>query len=254
MILSSVIIGAGPTIIILHGLFGEGKNWFNIAKELSSDYELHLIDQRNHGNTFHDINHDYNLLAGDLYNYIQHHNLISYSIIGHSMGGKVAMQFALQYPHYLKKLIIVDIAPRKYIDDHAVILQGLNKVLLYAKSRKDAFSILFNEIQDTSVTHFLLKGLYFKSINNQPQLKFNLKSLEVNNDNLLKAIKADCQYIKPIYFLRGDNSTYITDLDVKYIASLFPYYNIITIKNAGHWVHYDNKVEFISVVNKLLKY
>ena len=105
MILSSAIIGKGPVIIILHGLFGEGKNWLSIAKELSICYEVHLVDQRNHGLTFHHNDHDYNLMAIDLYNYIMSHSLDRYSIIGHSMGGKVAMQFAFKNPDNINWLL-----------------------------------------------------------------------------------------------------------------------------------------------------
>ena len=98
MKISSVVFGKGPAVIILHGLFGEGKNWLSIAQELADVSEVHLIDQRNHGNTFHHPKQDYIIMAQDLYNYIQYKKLNTYSIIGHSMGGKVAMQFAFLYP------------------------------------------------------------------------------------------------------------------------------------------------------------
>ena len=131
MILKSIIMGQGngPIIIILHGLFGESKNWVSIANLLESTYEVHLIDQRNHGNSFHDIEHNYFVLAQDLNHYINSLKLINYSIIGHSMGGKVAMQFALLYPDQIHKLIIIDISPKKYKNQYFSIFKGLEHVL-----------------------------------------------------------------------------------------------------------------------------
>lgn len=253
MILSSVVIGKGPIIIILHGLFGEGKNWLSIAKELSICYEVHLVDQRNHGLTFHHNEHDYALMATDLHAYVKHHNLDRYSVIGHSMGGKVAMQFAFKFPHNLNKLIIVDISPKRYIDSHSKIFQGLNEVLLNSQSRKDAFLILLRRVKDKEVVGFLLKGLSFSNHTNQPRLKYNLNALEMNVKNLMKEITSDRKYTKPIYFLRGENSNYINDLDIQYITNLFTDYIIVTIKNSGHWVHHENKVDFMIELKKILQ-
>ena len=146
MILSSTVLGSGNPLIILHGLFGESKNWNSIAKEMYSDFEVHLIDQRNHGNSFHHDQHNYIALANDLYNYINEYSLKKYSIIGHSMGGKVAMQFSLMYPDEIQNLIIVDIAPKEYKNEHYTIFEGLQKVLLESASRKEAQNILIHYV------------------------------------------------------------------------------------------------------------
>ena len=255
MILNSRIIGSSQKkIIILHGLLGSLDNWITFGKKISNEgFEVHLVDQRNHGLTFHHNDHDYNLMAIDLYNYIMSHSLDRYSIIGHSMGGKVAMQFAFKNPDNINKLIIVDIAPKRYIDSHSNIFQGLNKVLHNAQSRKDAFSILLSSIQDQEVTTFLLKGLSFSDTTNQPRLKYNLNALEMNINNLMKEITSDSKYTKPIYFISGSNSNYINEIDVQYIANLFNDYTIITVKDAGHWVQHENKDDFMIALNKLLK-
>ena len=158
MILSSTVLRSGNPLIILHGLFGESKNWNSIAKEMSSDFEVHLIDQRNHGNSFHHEEHNYIVLANDLYNYINEHSLKKYSIIGHSMGGKAAMQFSLMYPDEIQNLIIVDIAPKEYKNEHYAIFKGLQQVLLESDSRKEAQNILMHYVKDMTVVNFLLKG------------------------------------------------------------------------------------------------
>ena len=136
MILSSTVIGGGPVVVILHGLFGEGKNWLSIAKEISNHFEVHLIDQRNHGNSFHSMEHNYEVMALDLDKYIKSKNITNFFLLGHSMGGKTAMEFALLYPKNVDKLIIVDIAPKLYKENHVNIFEGLKQVLSRANSRK----------------------------------------------------------------------------------------------------------------------
>ena len=252
MIISSKIIGQGPVVIILHGLFGEGRNWLSVANELQSNFEVHLIDQRNHGNSFHHFEHNYLVLAEDLYNYIKAKELTNVSIIGHSMGGKTAMNFACIYPDLLSKLIIIDIAPKSYQDDHSQIFKGLNDVIKNSHSRKEAYSIFMNYVDDSVMTNFLLKGLYF-SENNKAQLKFNLPILERSIKDLLGFVALQSTFNKVVYFLSGSKSDYINDLDSQSIAKIFPVYEIVNIKNAGHWIHVDQKEYFVNTINKILK-
>ena len=252
MILSSIVIGKGPVLIILHGLFGEGRNWMGIAKELQSNFEIHLIDQRNHGNSFHDPKHHYLILADDLNNYIEQKNIKKFSIIGHSMGGKVAMSFSLLYPTNLDKLIIVDIAPKLYRDNYANIFFGLREVLLKSTSRKDAVLILNNHIDDIVITNFLLKGFFFDQ-NNGPSFKFNINSLELNIGRMLSFLVTSNTFNNLVYFILGSESDYVKNTDIRYISKLFPCHEIIQIPNAGHWVHFDQKEYFLSTINKILK-
>jgi len=251
MILSSSIIGMGEPVIILHGLFGESKNWHSIATELASSFEVHLIDQRNHGNSFHHKEHNYIVLAEDLNHYIEEKSIANYSIIGHSMGGKVAMQFALLYPNKLKKLIIVDIAPKQYKDNHVKIFQGLNRVLSKSTSRKEAQEILMQYSDDIVTNNFLLKGLTF-SKDNQPNFKFNITSIEENMPNMLDAVQTNTISNSMIYFLSGTKSDYIKRTDMQYIEQVFPNNQIINIENAGHWIHFDQKEIFLKTIKIIL--
>ena len=176
MILKSSIIGRGPVIIILHGLFGESKNWRGVASKLLNYFEVHLVDQRNHGNSFHHKQQDYKVMALDLKNYIEKKKINTFSIIGHSMGGKVAMQFAFLYPKGLDKLIIIDISPREYQDNHTDVFLGLKQVLLESKSRQSAQKILMSHINDKVKSNFLLKckNLYLSQKLNKLFLNRNL--------------------------------------------------------------------------------
>ena len=143
MILHSKIMGhQEKVLIILHGLFGSLDNWYSIAKELSLFFQVHIIDQRNHGKSFHDNNHNYDLMSNDLYNYINYHQIKDPIILGHSMGGKTAMVFAFHYPNSLKKLIILDIGPKSYINDYNILISTLieinNSHLNYFPKRTEA--------------------------------------------------------------------------------------------------------------------
>ena len=168
------------------------------------------------------------------------------------MGGKVAMQFACRYPNNLDKLIIIDIAPKNYIESHVKIFQGLKAVVLKSRSRKDAGLILQNYIDDLITINFLLKGLYF-SKTNQAEFKFNLSALEQNIEALLSFVTPKYTFDSVVYFLSGSKSNYIQSSDIKYISKPFPLYKIIKIDNAGHWVHFDQKELFLDVINKILK-
>ena len=252
MILSSTVLGSGNPLLILHGLFGESKNWNSIAKEMSSDFEVHLIDQRNHGDSFHHQEHNYEILANDLYNYINEHSLKKYSIIGHSMGGKVAMQFSLMYPDEIQNLIIVDIAPKEYANEHYAIFEGLQQVLLESNSRKEAQNILMHYVKDMTVVNFLLKG-FSLSDSCKPQFKFNIHALEKNISNLLGTLKKHNNFNGMTYFLSGSESNYIQSSDSKDISKLFPRNKIITINNAGHWIHFEAKESFLHTIKTILK-
>ena len=253
MILYSQILGNGHPLIILHGLFGESKNWHSVAKELSINYQVHLIDQRNHGNSFHHAEHNYTVLAQDLYNYVENKKLINYSIIGHSMGGKVAMQYALLYPEKLQNLVIVDIAPKVYKNTQKLIFSALRSVLLKSTSRKEAQSILMEYTGDLGVTNFLLKGFYLSN-DNKPKLKFNFSALEENMDYISDKISSNNVYMRPTYFLSGERSNYIQNNDMNYISKLFPNNQIINVPDAGHWVHFDAKEQFLKLITQILNY
>jgi pimeloyl-ACP methyl ester carboxylesterase len=127
-ILHSRIVGQGQPFVILHGYFGMGDNWKSLGNQFGERYEVHMVDQRNHGRSFHADYFDYEHLAEDLYNYIEHHALENIILLGHSMGGKTAMLFAVEYPELVDKLLIADISPRYYQPHHNEILKALNSV------------------------------------------------------------------------------------------------------------------------------
>ena len=252
--LHSIIIGnsSNPTLIILHGLFGESRNWQGCANILSDDFEVHLVDLRNHGDSFHSSEHNYGVMALDLEQYIHDHDLKNFSIIGHSMGGKVAMQYAcLDNLNTLNKLIIVDIAPKDYIEDHSYIFNGIDKVLTSAKSRKNAFVLLNNFVKNEITSNFLLKSFSINS-EGQTSFKFNIEAIKNNINKITSNINMYRSFSKEVYFLAGEYSSYINSIDYESMSSAFPSMRIINIPKAGHWVHYENKDYFLNIVQKCL--
>ena len=252
MMLKSRVLGKGDALIILHGLFGDSKNWMSCASILAKKFEVHLVDLRNHGASFHADTHNYELMADDVYEYVCVKNLNNYSILGHSMGGKVAMQYALiRHDSGLNRLIIIDIAPKKYLENHSDIFSALQEVVKLARSRKEAFSILEKKINNSLISNFLLKSLV---IHKQGHLSFNfnLKSLENNLENIMDRVWSDKPYTGKVVFFSGEQSDYISSSDYKYMFELFPFMKVVTIPNSGHWVHYENKSGFLSELNNYL--
>ena len=160
-IVHSKIIGEGAPLLILHGYFGMSDNWKSLGNKFGEDFQIHLIDQRNHGRSFHANNFDYDLLVEDLVQYIKYHNLEKVIVLGHSMGGKAAMLFAVKYPTLVAKLIIVDVSPKKYVSSHDKILAGLASFdFKIIKTRKEADVHLSVYVPEIQVRQFLLKNLY----------------------------------------------------------------------------------------------
>lgn len=244
-ILHSRIVGAGKPLLILHGYFGMGDNWKSHANKLAEDgFEVHLIDQRNHGRSFHADAFDYELLVGDLYNYIQHHNLEKVDLLGHSMGGKTVMLFATEYPELVNKLVVADISPRNYPPHHHDILAALNSVdFSKLTSRNSIDEKLAELIPEVGVRQFLLKNVYRKT-KDELAFRFNLQSLTENNKEVGVALPSFTVFEGETLFLRGGNSGYITTEDEPLIKAHFPNAIIKTIANAGHWLHAENPNDF----------
>jgi len=245
MELHSNIIGEGDPLIILHGFLGMGDNWKTLAKQFSGlGFQVHLVDQRNHGRSFHDSEFNYDVLAADLKTYCSHHNLQNIVLLGHSMGGKTAMLFAALYPEIVSKLIVADISPRFYPVHHDAILEGLSSLNFEEiTSRKQAEEQLSKYVQDVGTRQFLLKNIYRLS----PSvlgLRINLKALKTNVSEVGEALSSTLNFQKDTLFLRGDKSEYISDQDGPLIKYQFPTAVVKTISNAGHWLHAENPVEF----------
>lgn len=251
-LLHSTIIGTGSPLLILHGYFGMSDNWKTLGKKLSEKYEVHLIDQRNHGRSFHSDNFDYELMVEDIHTYIEHHNLTKVNLLGHSMGGKVAMFFAVNFPELVDHLIVADISPKYYEPHHGLILEGLNKVNFSVHTnRKDVDQVLKTYIPEPGVRQFLLKNVYWKS-KNELDYRFNIHSLTENNSEIGEALSLFSHFEGPTMFLKGENSDYITPEDIPLIFAHFPNYQLVTVKNAGHWLHAENPTQFLAEVVRFL--
>jgi pimeloyl-ACP methyl ester carboxylesterase len=253
LILHSTIKGEGEPLLILHGYFGMSDNWKTLGNQFAEDYQVHLIDQRNHGRSFHSDDFNYELLAEDLYNYIQHHQLEKVHILGHSMGGKTAMLFAVRYPELVNKLIIVDISPKAYEPHHNAILAGLNSVdFTIHNSRKLVDEQLSKYIAEMGVRQFLMKNVFWRE-KGVLDFRFNLKSLTDNNPEVGKPLAPQTFFNKETLFLKGENSGYILPEEQLIINNHFPNNKVIEVAKAGHWLHAENPKDFYNEVCTFLK-
>jgi pimeloyl-ACP methyl ester carboxylesterase len=244
--------GRGRAVILLHGLLGSSDNWHPIASRLAESFHVFAVDQRNHGQSPHSDEMNYSLLAGDLNEFMVAHGLETATVIGHSMGGKTAMQFALQFPERVEKLVVADMAPRAYAPAHERIFDAqLALDLKSFKTRQQIEDALTPEIPDLVLRRFLLKNL-----GRDPAGKFfwkiNLRGIAGNYRRLREPVSAAAPFTKPTLFIRGGKSNYINPDDEPRMRALFPSAEISTITEAGHWVHADQPEEFLRLVLKFL--
>jgi esterase len=253
MLLHSNILGEGTPFLILHGFLGMSDNWKTLGNKFSEEhFQVHLIDQRNHGRSFRDDEFNYEVLVEDLKQYCDHYQLKDIVLLGHSMGGKTAMLFATKYPGLVSKLIIADIAPRFYPIHHDQILEGLSSLNFdVLKSRTEADIILSQYVSDFGTRQFLLKNLYWQE-KGKLGFRFNLKVLKDNVEEVGEALPVSNSYSGDTLFLRGDKSEYIALSDESLIKMQFPNSNIQTIENAGHWLHAENPTDFFNSVLRFL--
>ena len=239
-LLHSNIIGKGEKkLIILHGFLGMGDNWKTHAKNLAEKgYCVHLIDQRNHGRSFWSDDFSYQFMVEDLKTYTDHHQIASAILLGHSMGGKTAMNFALKYSQLVEKLIIADISPKYYAPHHQNILAGLASLdFQVIRSRKGAEEQLSNYISDFGIRQFLLKNLHWLK-NGKLGLRINIGVLKNSGEAIGQAVNCDKVFDKPTLFMIGSNSNYVDKInDNDIITSYFLKTEMIEIKDAGHWLH-----------------
>ncbi|SRX75542.1 alpha/beta fold hydrolase [Aequorivita antarctica] len=253
MTLHSQILGSGKPFVILHGFLGMSDNWKTLGTRWAEDgYEVHLLDQRNHGRSFHSDEFSYEIMAEDVKEYSEEHHLKEIILLGHSMGGKVAMQFAVTYPEMVSKLVVADIGPKAYPPHHQDILKALSKLdFSNIKSRGEAEDILSDYIRDEGTRLFLLKNLYRKS-KNELALRINLPVLSKKIKEVGVALSEDAVFKGDTLFLGGENSGYIEPMDELLIKKHFPKARIETISNAGHWLHAENPDEFYDNVMNFL--
>ena len=245
-------LGQGKPIIVMHGLFGSSDNWLTQARMLSSGYHVFSLDLRNHGLSPHDEAFSYPVMVDDLKEFIEKHKVEGPVLMGHSMGGKVAMNFALAHPDMLSKLIVVDMAPKAYDLEHYVILEGLKAIPIDSiTSRTEADEKLAEFVPEAGVRQFLLKNLQRK-----PEGGFGWKiNLPVVGKNLPKIgldLEFKGKFQKPALFIRGARSAYIKDDDLERIREIFPSAELETL-DTGHWVQAEKPKEFVEVVANWLE-
>jgi pimeloyl-ACP methyl ester carboxylesterase len=236
-------LGEGMPLIILHGLFGSCGNWQTHAKKIAEYYRVILVDLRNHGHSDWSDAFSYDLMSEDVYELVSALKLEEIIIVGHSMGGKVAMRFAQQHEDLLEKLIVVDMGIKKYTMHHENILAAIHAVDLsnitvrsQAKKQMDPF------IDSERIKQFLLKDLYWKE-KGVLSWRMNVSVLESEMDEILEQIPPGEVSI-PTLFIRGELSNYIPDEDIETIEEVFIDSEFTTINGAGHWVHAETPNEF----------
>ena len=245
-VLHSLIIGDGEKdLLILHGFLGMGDNWKTHAKHWATQgWRVHLIDQRNHGRSFWSEDFNYDLMAKDLLHYFDAHKLAKVTLLGHSMGGKVAMQFACAYPEKVTQLIVADIAPKAYPPHHQQILNGLAALdFSQITSRKEADQTLSNFVKEAGTRQFLLKNIY-RVTPTQLGLRINIAVLKDASDQIRTSLSQEMQYPGKTLFLKGEHSGYIETGDELLLRHHFPQNTLVTIEKAGHWLHAENPIVF----------
>lgn len=254
MILHSKIEGQGQPLLILHGYLGMSDNWKTLAGQyVNAGYQVHALDLRNHGRSFHSDEFTYEAMVQDVYDYCLEHQLSNIDLIGHSMGGKVGMFFAMTHPQMLEKLVVADIAPKYYAPHHQDIMAALKAVDFSQKpSRAEVDQIMEPFVPDFGTRQFLMKNLYWKEAD-QLAFRFNYPVFEKVIDNIGQELPPASVFEKPTLFLRGSNSNYIKDSDLDNIKKHFPHSNVETISNAGHWLHAENPKDFFEKTIAFLK-
>lgn len=240
-------LGEGKPFIILHGLFGSSDNWQSHAKKIAEYYRVILVDLRNHGHSGWSDSFSYDLMAGDIYELVLELGIEDIILVGHSMGGKVAMRFAQQHEELLEKLIVVDMGIKKYEMHHDNVLAAIHAVDLsqitvrsQAKKQMDPF------IDAEGVKQFLLKNLYWKE-KGVLEWRMNATVLEREMDKILEQMPFE-EVQTPTLFIRGAHSNYVLDEDIESIEEVFIDSEFSTISGAGHWVHAEAPNEFLDAL------
>jgi esterase len=267
MDLNFMQLGSGDPVIILHGLYGSADNWFSIGRDLAGKYSVFLVDQRNHGNSPHHPEHNYDVLSNDLNDFMQGNNLDQAAIIGHSMGGKTALAFGLKYPRKVSKMIVVDISPFSYGSiqesaegiSHKKIISALQMIDAgHINSREEADKQLALFVSSRSVRQFLLKNLK-RTPDGKFRWSLNIQVLANNMQAIFNGViqqnQTDPLTIPqfPLLFIKGEQSGYLQQADEEAIRLFFPWAGFVVIPGAGHWVHAEQPAAFIKIAHNFLE-
>jgi esterase len=244
--------GEGKPLVILHGLFGSSDNWFSLAKVFSESFTVYTVDQRNHGQSPHSDDFNYKLLCEDLEQFLKTHSIVDPIVIGHSMGGKTAMNLAIHKPALLSKLIVVDIVPKSYPVHHDHILEGLMAIPLGSIiSRTEADMLLAEHVEELDVRQFLLKNLT-RNADGKFEWKINLSAIGNHIEEIGAGMQYHGVYDKPTLFILGARSNYFRPGDEELILKLFPKAILKTV-DTGHWVQAEKPQEFVEAVLNFLQ-
>jgi len=257
--------GSGPPLFILHGLYGSSDNWVTIARNLSENFTVYLPDQRNHGQSPHSEDHNYDLMSRDLFELVSELKINKFFLAGHSMGGKTAVNFAMKWAEKINSLIIIDISPfrtvdpeRKFYLEHKKILETILSVdLEKISSRDEAEKVLSAKIESEKTRGFILKNLT-RSGEKRFMWKMNVRSLYKNLETITDGIPRPTTETEtvtgfPVTFIKGGDSDYLPENELKDILKLFPAAEIITVKNASHWVNSERPDAIVEILLQQLK-
>ena len=247
-------VGKGEPVVILHGLFGMGDNWISIARRIGQNYKVYLPDARNHGRSPHSDTFNTRVLKEDLAQFISDRALENVKLIGHSLGGKVAMLYALEHPENVEKLVVVDIAPKSYFRPYfKLFLEQLMRLpMADMSSRQEVDQALAKAITQPAIRNFLLKNLA-RDGNNRFYWRINLPGIYNNLSNVMDFESGKNTFEKDTLFIRGGASDYVTDQDVPLIKRYFPNARVETIPGATHWLHAEKPDEFCNHLKTFFK-
>ncbi len=253
-LLHSQRLGSGKPLLILHGFLGMSDNWKSLGNRYAEQgFEVHLIDQRNHGRSFHSVDFDYDWLSQDIEVYCQQKGLGKVDVLGHSMGGKTAMNLACRNPSLLSRLIVADIAPKYYPPHHQYIVDAMDALPLQSiQTREEADQSLARYLPERSIRQFLLKNLYWEKPG-KLGWRCNLPILKERLEEIGEPLQERAVFGGPALFIRGDRSEYVVDADWKQIRRHFPEASDALVQNAGHWLHAENPVSFFEQTTAFLQ-
>lgn len=244
---------AAPDVVLLHGLFGASDNLNRLAKSLSETFRVHALDARNHGRSPHSDRMNYAVMAKDVMQYLDRHEIEKVLCVGHSMGGKTAMEMALAYPERIARLIVADIAPVKYPPHHQKIFEAFFAVDTdRVTSRSEVEAVFAEYISDSATRQFLLKSLV-RGTNGEFNWRFNIDAIYKNYSHIIEAPGAKGPYTGEALFLAGERSDYILPEHRERILNLFPNARSKRIDGVGHWLHAEKPELFNSLCARFLK-